>query len=100
MEAKTKKEPTALEIGYKVVKGIGYTHSQLLKMDCGVNYPTLRRIKSGEKVKKCTEEFYLRLFVNLINKEYERCMQMGGKGATDLLRKMRLMLLAIYDYSK
>lgn len=72
MEAKTKKEPTALEIGYKVVTGIGYKHSQLVSMDCGVNYPTLRRIKSGGKVKKCTEEYYLRLFVNLINKEYER----------------------------
>ena len=95
MEAKTKKEPTALEIGYKVVTGIGYTHSQLVSMDCGVNYPTLRRIKSGEKVKKCTEEFYLRLFVNLINKEYEKRVQMGGEGATDLLRKMRLMLLAM-----
>lgn len=95
MEAKTKKEPTALEIGYKVVTSIGYTHSQLVSMDCGVNYPTLRRIKSGEKVKKCTEEFYLRLFVNLINKEYENRVQMGGEGASDLLRKMRLMLLAM-----
>ena len=97
MEAKEKKEPSALEIAYKVVMGLGYTHSDLVKKfhDVGVNYPTLRRIRDGKPVKQCTADFYLQKFVNLINKEHEQCVQMGGDGATDLLRKMRLILLAM-----
>ena len=97
MGAKEKKEPSALEIAYKVVMGLGYTHSQLVKkfQKYRVNYPTLRRIREGKPVKQCTADFYLQKFVNLINKEYEQCMQMGGDGATDLLRKMRLILLAM-----
>ena len=97
MEAKEKKEPSALEIAYKVVMGLGYTHSDLVKKfhDVGVNYPTLRRIRDGKPVKQCTADFYLQKFVSLIDEKYEQCMQMGGEGATDLLRKMRLILLAM-----
>ena len=95
MEAKEKKEPSALEIAYKVVMGLGYTHSQLVRMGRGVNYPTLRRIRDGKPVKQYTAEYYQSLFVDLVNKKYEQCVRMGGKGDNDLLRKMRLILLAM-----
>ena len=97
MEAKEKKEPSALEIAYKVVMGLGYTHSDLVKKfhDVGVNYPTLRRIRDGKPVKQYTAEYYQSLFVSLVNKEYEQCVRMGGEGDNDLLRKMRLILLAM-----
>ena len=97
MEAKEKKEPSALEIAYKVVMGLGYTHSQLVKkfQKYRVNYPTLRRIREGKPVKQYTADFYLQKFVSLIDEKYEQCMQMGGEGATDLLRMMRRILLAM-----
>lgn len=95
MEAKEKKEPSALEIAYKVVMGLGYTHSQLVRMGDSVNYPTLRRIREGKPVKQCTAKYYRSLFVNLVNKEYEQCVRMGGEGDNDLLRKLRLILLAM-----
>ena len=95
MGAKEKKEPSALEIAYKVVMGLGYTHSQLVGMGRGVNYPTLRRIRDGKPVKQYTAEYYRSLFVNLTNKEYEKCVRMGGEGSNDRLRKMRLILLAM-----
>ena len=102
MEAKEKKEPSALEIAYKVVMGLGYTHSQLVKkfQKYRVNYPTLRRIRDGKPVKQYTAEYYQSLFVDLVNKKYEQCVRMGGEGDNDLLRKMRLILLAMTSSEK
>jgi len=39
-----KLEKTALGIAYIAVMKLGYTHSRLVKLNEGVNFPTLRSI--------------------------------------------------------
>ena len=89
-----KHEKTALRIAYAAVVELGYTHRQLVKLNEGVNFPTLRSIRDGKKMKKATERFYLKLFFDLINKEYERRMACGGDGAVSLLIVMKNILEA------
>ena len=81
-------------IAYTAVVRLGYTHSRLVKLDMSVNYPTLRNIRDGKEMKKATERFYLKLFFDLINKEYERRMASGGDGAVSLLIVMKNILEA------
>ena len=92
--ADKKHETTALGIAYEAVMKLGYTHSQLVRLDMSVNYPTLRNIREGKEMKKATERFYLKLFFDLINKEYERRMASGGDGAVSLLIVMKNILEA------
>ena len=87
-----KHEKTALGIAYAAVVELGYTHSQLVKLNGGVNYPTLRSIRDGKELKKATERFYLKLFFDLMNKEYDRRMANGGVGAGSLLLVMKNIL--------
>ena len=61
-------------------------------LDSSINYPTLRNIRDGKEMKKATERFYLKLFFDLINKEYERRMACGGDGAVSLLIVMKNIL--------
>ena len=89
-----KHEKTALGIAYAAVVELGYTHSQLVKLNEGVNFPTLRSIRDGKELKKATERFYLKLFFDLINKEYNRRMNSGGAGAVSLLVVMKDILEA------
>ena len=89
-----KHEKTALGIAYAAVVELGYTHSQLVNLNEGVNFHTLRNIRDGKKMKKATERFYLKLFFDLINKEYERRMACGGDGAVSLLIVMKNILEA------
>ena len=89
-----KHENTALGIAYEAVIKLGYTHSKLARLDSSINYPTLRNIRDGKKMKKATERFYLKLFFDLINKEYERRMACGGDGAVSLLIVMKNILEA------
>ena len=89
-----KLEKTALGIAYTAVMKLGYTHSRLVKLNEGVNFPTLRNIRDGKKLKKVTERFYLKLFFDLINKEYELRMASGGDGAVSLLIVMKNILEA------
>ena len=89
-----KHEKTALGIAYAAVVELGYTHSQLVNLNEGVNFPTLRNIRDGKEMKNATERFYLKLFFNLINKEYERRMANGGVGAGSLLIVMKNILEA------
>ena len=81
-------------IAYTAVVRLGYTHSRLVKLDMSVNYPTLRNIRDGKALKKATERFYLKLFFDLLNKEYELRMIHGGKGAGSLLIVMKNILEA------
>ena len=94
MAGNRKHEKTALGIAYAAVVELGYTHSQLVKLNEGVNFPTLRNIRDGKKLKKVTERFYLKLFFDLLNKEYELRMIHGGKGAGSLLIVMKNILEA------
>lgn len=89
-----KHEKTALGIAYAAVVELGYKHSQLVELDKGVNYHTIRNIRDGKVLKKVTERFYLKLFFDLINKEYNRRMNNGGAGAVSLLVVMKDILEA------
>ena len=91
--AEKKHQLTALGIAYEAVIKLGYTH-KLVRFDSSINYPTLRNIRDGKEMKKATERFYLKLFFDLINKEYERRMACGGDGAVSLLIVMKNILEA------
>ena len=92
--AEAKHEKTALGIAYAAVVTLGYTHSRLVKLHEGVNFHTLRKIRDGKEMKNVTERFYLKLFFDLINKEYNRRMNSGGAGAVSLLVVMKDILEA------
>lgn len=79
---------------YEAVIKLGYTHSQLVNLNEGVNFHTLRNIRDEKKVKKVTERFYLKLFFDLINKEYNRLITSGADGAVSLLVVMKNILEA------
>lgn len=89
-----KHENTALGIAYTAVVELGYTHSKLVNLNEGVNFHTLRNIRDEKKVKKVTERFYLKLFFDLINKEYNRRITSGANGAVSLLVVMKNILEA------
>ena len=92
--AEKKHQLTALGIAYEAVIKLGYTHSKLVRLDMSVNYPTLRNIRDGKALKKATERFYLKLFFDLINREYEQRMASGGDGTKSLLVVMKDILEA------
>ena len=94
MNKEAKKKKSALGLAYEAVMELGYSHSYLTKMDSTVNYPTLRSIREGKPMRRVTERYYLTMFVDIINKEYAKRIENGGDGATDLLRKMKEILLA------
>lgn len=85
---------TALGIAYEAVIKLGYTHSKLVNLNEGVNFHTLRNIRDEKKVKKVTERFYLKLFFDLINKEYKQRITSGANGAVSLLVVMKNILEA------
>ena len=92
--AEKKHQLTALGIAYEAVIKLGYTHSKLVNLNEGVNFHTLRNIRDEKKVKKVTERFYLKLFFDLINKEYNRRITSGANGAVSLLVVMKKILEA------
>ena len=92
--AEKKHQLTALGIAYEAVIKLGYTHSKLVNLNEGVNFHTLRNIRDEKKVKKVTERFYLKLFFDLINKEYNRLITSGADGAVSLLVVMKNILEA------
>ena len=92
--AEKKHQLTALGIAYEAVIKLGYTHSKLVNLNEGVNFHTLRNIRDEKKVKKVTEKFYLKLFFDLINKEYNQRITSGANGAVSLLVVMKNILEA------
>lgn len=95
MEATQKSELKALLRAYHVVCELGYTPRSIIAEEDSVNYPTLRRIKAGKAGKVSTDQFYLSLFVRLINEEYEARLKNGGEGSTRLLVMMKDILLEV-----
>ena len=92
--AEKKHQLTALGIAYEAVIKLGYTHSKLVNLNEGVNFHTLRNTRDEKKVKKVTERFYLKLFFDLINKEYNQRITSGANGAVSLLVVMKNILEA------
>lgn len=78
MEAKNKKEQTAVQIAYKMVLHLGYSHARIMEVDNTLTFKTLRRIRQGKTGKITTDRYYLKVFVSIINKEYERRLEEEG----------------------
>ena len=78
---------------YSVMRMVGVLRSYGV-YDESVNYHTIRNIRDGKGLKKVTERFYLKLFFDLINKEYEQRMASGSDGAVSLLIVMKNILEA------
>ena len=89
----------AIGMAYSAVIALGITHQQLVKEYTSVSHNTLRRIRAGKVGKPVTDRFFLQLFVTILEKEYQRRIQRGGDGATDMLRTMKNVLLAELEIS-
>lgn len=98
MKTKNGQRVTALGMAYAVVmEELKYTHKRLKEENWQVNYPTLRRIREGQEVKRATKRFFYALFVRLIDREYWRRMAGGGDGAVELLRLLHDIHMAYVD---
>lgn len=89
----------ALSMAYNAVVALGISHQQLVGEYNDLNYNTLRRIREGKAGKPATDRFFLKLFVTILEKEYQRRIQRGGDGATDILRILKNVLLAELEIS-
>ena len=76
---------SALKIAYTAVKKLGYSQKRLIRENYGVNHNTLRRIQNGNPTKPVTDRFYLKLFVTLLKKEYERLSAEADTASTRAL---------------
>lgn len=63
------KENKALTLAYNCVCSLGWNHSRISK-EYHIPLPTLRRIRKGEKGKTATDEYCLKVFILIINKEF------------------------------
>ena len=90
----------ALNMAYDAVIALGITHQQLVTENLLVNFNTLRRIRAGKAGKPVIDWSYLQLFVSILEKEYQRRIQQGGDGATDLLRTLKNILLAVLEIQR
>lgn len=64
-----------MKIAYDVIKEHGYTHARLVRENLGVIDNTLRNVRDGKPMKNSTIDFYLRLFVSLLDKESQKCFK-------------------------
>ncbi len=87
----------ALSLAYKAVMAFGFTHQQLVDGNIGVNHNTLRRIRDSKVRKSMTDQFYLQLFLKILEAEYQRRIANGADGAGEILRIMRIILLTEHD---
>ena len=87
----------ALSLAYRAVMALGFTHQQLVDGNIGVNYNTLRRIRDGKAGKPVSDQYFLQLFVSILNQEYNQCIANGGDGAVTVLRDMRKVTLSLLE---
>ena len=85
----------ALKVAYDAIKELKYTHARLVKENLGeVNDNTLRNVRDGKPMKGCTINFYLRLFVSLLDKESQKCfMEADTDGGWRIYKTMVKILL-------
>ena len=88
----------ALKIAYDAIKELGYTHQGLVKKNLGVIYKTLRNIRDDKPMKDCTIDFYLKLFVSLLDKESQnRFMVADTEGGGRIYKTMIKILLVEHE---
>lgn len=95
----SQKAKSALTLAYNSVISLGWTHAKL-RETYGITLPTLRRIRSGVKGKVSTDGYYLKVFVSILNEEYDRRVANGGDGRYELNMAFREILLAQLDIRK
>lgn len=95
MEARPINGPeAALFFAYDYVhKVLKIEHHDVVEHYQGTNYNTLHRIHKKAAGKATTNEFYLRIFIDIINKEYQQSLTSGNLNPTELLRVMKDILL-------
>ena len=62
-----------MKVAYDAIKELGYTHARLVKENLGVNDNTLRNVRDGKPMKNSTIDFYLKLFVSILDKKSQKC---------------------------
>ena len=93
-ESKKTGKRDALKEAYEAVKKLGYTHKRLGKENLGVIDNTLRNVRDGKPMKGCTVDFYLDLFVSILDKESQKCFkQADTDGGRKIYKTMRKILL-------
>lgn len=95
----SQKAKSALTLAYNSVISLGWTHAKL-RETYKITLPTLRRIRSGVKGKVSTDGYCLKVFVSILNEEYDRRVANGGDGRNELNMAFREILLAQLDIRK
>ena len=90
------KAKSALTLAYDCVVRNGWSHAKL-RDSYGITFPTLRRIRNGVKGKVCTDEYCMRVFLSILNEEYDRRLNNSGEGCGDLNRAFRAILMAEHE---
>lgn len=85
----------ALKVAYEALKELGYTHKRLVKENLGVNDNTLRNVRDGKPTKGCTIDFYLSLFVSILDKESQKCFKQADTDGGRRIYKTMLKILLL-----
>lgn len=89
-------EMKALTLAYNCVISSGWNHSKLSK-EYSLTLPTLRRIRDGRKGKDLTDEYCMKVFLEIINQEFhDDIKNHGGKRSGDFNKAFREILLALF----
>lgn len=95
-ESKETGKRAALKEAYEAVKKLGYTHARLVKENLGeVNDNTLRNVRDGKPMKGCTIDFYLDLFVSILNEESKKCFREADTDGGRRIYKTMLKILLL-----
>lgn len=93
-------EPKALTLAYNCVISLGWNHSRLCR-EYSLTLPTLRRIRNGRKGKDLTDEYCMKVFLEIINQEFHNDLKNhGGRKVGDFNRAFREILLAQFRMDK
>lgn len=90
-------ETKALTLAYNSVISLGWTPSRLNK-EYSLTLPTLRRIRKGRKGKDLTDEYCMKVFLEIINLEFHLDLENdGGRKSGDFNKAFREILLALFQ---
>lgn len=90
-------ETKALTLAYNFVISLGWKHSKLNR-EYSLTLPTLRRIRNGQKGKDLTDEYCMKVFLEIIEQEYHNNLEKhGGSKSGDFNNTFHKILLAQFQ---
>lgn len=90
-------ETKALTLAYNCVISLGWNHSKLSR-EYSLTLPTLRRIRNGRKGKDLTDEYCMKVFLEIIDQEFHYNLDKhGGSKSGDFSKAFRTILLAQFQ---